>query len=157
MQSSRPHMPVGYGISQSADGMLPWSYAVERLINSHSYWICTTRPEGRPHVMPVWGIWLNDALYFGTDSASRKSRNLSANPAVVVHLESADDAVIVEGVARAIRDKAEIASLDAAYKEKYKMRLTEAPGDLAVWKVEPRVVFAMREKDFPQSATRWTF
>jgi nitroimidazol reductase NimA-like FMN-containing flavoprotein (pyridoxamine 5'-phosphate oxidase superfamily) len=157
MQAERPNMPAGYGISRSAEGLLPWSYAESRLIESHSYWISTTRPDGRPHVMPVWGVWMDGALYFGTDRGSRKSRNLEANPAVVAHVESADEAVIVEGVARAEAGREALKRLDAAYLAKYKMRLTEAPGELAVWAIVPRVVFAMREKDFPQSATRWRF
>ncbi len=30
-----------------------------------NYWICTTRPDGRPHSIPVWGFWLDGGLYFG--------------------------------------------------------------------------------------------
>lgn len=157
MKTGRPRMPTGYGISKSEEGLLPWSFVESRMTESRSYWISTTRPDGRPHVMPVWGVWLDSVLYFGTDRASRKSRNLSGNPAVVVHLESADEAVIVEGVASAGVDPEQLRRLDDAYLAKYKMRLTDAPGHLAVWAVTPRVVFALREKDFPQTATRWTF
>jgi hypothetical protein len=157
MQATRPHMPSGYGIAKGHEGLLPWSYVESRLAESHSYWIATTRPDGRPHVMPVWGVWVDRALYFGTDRGSRKSRNLSLNPAVVVHLESADEAVIVEGVAAEEIGGDTFQRVDEAYLAKYKMRLTAAPGDLVVYAVKPRVVFAFREKDFPKSATRWTF
>jgi general stress protein 26 len=156
MHATRPRMPPGYAIAKSTKGLLPWSYAETRLKKSHSYWISTTRPDGRPHVMPVWGVWMDGALYFGTDRASRKSRNLAANPSVVAHSESADEAVIVEGIAREAKDAKVIRRLDGRYKAKYKMRLTEAPGDLAVWCIEPRVVFGIREKDFPKSATKWS-
>jgi len=149
-------MPSGYGIHQGEEGLLPWSYVESRMAESRNYWIATTRPDGRPHVMPVWGVWLDGALYFGTDRSSRKSQNLSANPAVVVHLESGDEAVIAEGSASGDIDGDEMQRLDEAYLAKYQMRLTAAPGDLAVYRVRPRVVFAFREKDFPKSATRWT-
>jgi hypothetical protein len=55
-KASRPYMP-GYGIldAKSGSGLLPWSVAVERLTEARNYWIATTRPDGRPHAMPVWG------------------------------------------------------------------------------------------------------
>jgi len=150
----RPRMPAGYQIAKSGDGMLTWGWVDERMSASHNYWVATTRPDGRPHVMPVWGVWLNGAFYFGTDRASRKGRNLAANPAVVVHVESGDEAVIVEGTAREI-SRAELAVVDDSYRRKYGMKLSDAPGDSIYLAVQPKVVFAWREKDFPQSATRW--
>ena len=49
----RPYMP-GYGIVGPGEGrgLLPWSWAEERLIASHDYWVATVWPDGRPHVMP---------------------------------------------------------------------------------------------------------
>ena len=52
----------GYGLSESEEGMLSWGWAVERLVAARNYWVSTTRPDGRPHAMPVWGVWLDDAL-----------------------------------------------------------------------------------------------
>ena len=94
---TRPDMAPSYGLSSEPEGMLPWGWAVEQLVASRNYWVCTTRPDGRPHAAPVWGLWADDALYFGTDPASRKGRNLAENPELVVHLESGDDVVILEG------------------------------------------------------------
>ncbi len=50
----------GYGLLDAAQGagLLPWSWAVERLQRSHDYWVATVRPDGPPHVMPVWGVWM---------------------------------------------------------------------------------------------------
>lgn len=151
----RPQMPPGYGMRPEGDH-LPWSWAEERLVRSRSYWIATTRPDGRPHVMPVWGVWLDGAVVFGTDRGSRKARNLAANPAVVVHLESGDEAVIVEGVAEEVIDAAELQAADAAYKAKYNESLLSAPGDVIIYQVRPRVAFAWQESDFFH-ATRWRF
>src|SRR5215213_9005621 len=55
-REDRPQMP-GYGISHEAKGMLEWEWAEERLRESHNYWLATTRPDGRPHVFPIWGVW----------------------------------------------------------------------------------------------------
>jgi hypothetical protein len=93
-----PHMSPTYGL-KARDKYLPFSHAETRLAKSHNYWICTARPDGRPHSIPVWGFWIDGALYFGTARDSRKSHNLSHNPAISIHLESGDDVVILEGTA----------------------------------------------------------
>src|SRR5437763_10532134 len=92
----RPLMPSGYGISAKAEGFVSWTWVAEQLVASRSYWVCTTRPDGRPHAMPVWGLWLADRLLFSTDPTSLKARNFTDRPDVVVHLESGDDVVVLE-------------------------------------------------------------
>jgi general stress protein 26 len=154
-KSGRPAMPKGYGIHAGAKGLVAWSEVTARLEKSKNYWIGSTRPEGKPHVMPVWGVWVNGAVCFGTDRTSRKARNLQANPAATVNLESGDEAVIIEGTVREITDAKEIVAIDAAYVKKYKMKLTEAPGIPYIVAIEPRIVFAWHEHNFPESATRW--
>ena len=59
-ESSRPVMPAGYGVPESDEGLLPWSWAVERLESARNYWFGTTRPDGRPHAMPAWAVWLDE-------------------------------------------------------------------------------------------------
>jgi Pyridoxamine 5'-phosphate oxidase len=147
----------GYGIPADRKGMLEWKRVSQQLVESRNYWIATTRPDGRPHTVPVWGVWLDGALHFGTDRRSRKARNLATNQGTVIHLESGDDAVILEGVAEEIADPSIIARIDAGYLAKYKMRLTEAPGEVVIYAVRPHVALAWRERDFPRSATRWRF
>src|SRR5271167_1500689 len=95
---SRPHMP-GYGLPRDNKGLLPWTWAEQRLKQSHNYWITTVKPEGAPHTMVVWGLWQDGRLLFSTGSKSRKARNLAENPNCVVCTEHAHEAVIVEGVA----------------------------------------------------------
>ena len=107
MEPRRRRPPFkGYGVPESDEGMLPWSWAGERLEQARNYWVSTARPDGRPHAMPVWGIWLDDAFFFGSGSKSAKTRNLTANPAIVVHLESGDETVILEGLAEPVLDDA---------------------------------------------------
>ena len=78
----------GYGIldANGGRGLLPWAWAVERLTRARNYWIATTCPDGLPHCVPVWGVWLDDdnAFYFSSGTQSRKARNLAANPNCVV-------------------------------------------------------------------------
>jgi hypothetical protein len=151
-----PHVPALYGLKQRQQ-FLPWSHAEERLARSRNYWICSARPDGRPHSIPVWGFWLDGAFYFGTARSTRKARNLAHNSAISVHLESGDDVVILEGKAVEVGDKETFKKIDAASRAKYKMPLMVIPGESVVYCVRPRVVLAWTEKNFPDTATRWEF
>ena len=151
---SRPHMPE-YGLldAESGSGLFPWSHVSERMAAARNYWVATTQPDGRPHAAPVWGLWLDEAFYFGTALSSRKARNLEANPGIVVHLESGDDVVILEGIAEKVSDAALLARLDEAYFAKYKFHLDGNANP--IYSLHPRVAYAWLERDFPGSATRW--
>ena len=150
-------LPALYGL-KSPHKFLPFTHAEGRLAKSRNYWICTTRPDGRPHSIPVWGFWLDGILYFGTARSTRKARNLTHNPAISVHLESGDDVVILEGTAAEVdlTDKPTLKKLDAASRAKYKMPLMVMP-ESVVYCVRPRFVLAWTENDFPNNATRWQF
>ena len=150
-----PRVPALYGIKPRKE-YLPWSHPRERLEGSRNYWVCTVRPDGRPHSIPVWGFWMDDALYFGTAQTTRKARNLAHNPAVSVHLESGDDVIILEGTAVEVRDQAIFKKIDAACRTKYKMPLMIIP-ESVLYCVRPRVVLAWKESDFPGTGTRWEF
>lgn len=155
--ASRPFMP-GYGIqpAEEGSGLLPWEHLSQRMAAARNYWVSSTRPDGSPHAAPVWGVWHEDAFYFSSGAESRKALNLAANPAALIHLESGDDVVIVEGRIQMLDgegDKVLLAGLDQAYKAKYKVPLV---GMGIVYRLRPQRAFAWREADFPGSATRWT-
>ena len=154
----RPQMPEGYGLKTGdATKLLPWQWLSERMAASRNYWIATTRPDGRPHVAPVWGVWFNDTLYFGTDPQSLKAKNMAANPAVSAHLESGDEVVIIEGTAWVLAVSDLPPQVDEAYQEKYAMTLTEAGAGATLIAVAPQTALAWLETDFPNTATRWRF
>ena len=154
----RPNIP-GYGImdANSGKGLLPWTWATERLIKAHTYFIATTRPDGRPHVMPVWGIWMEGQFYFSSGRKSRKARNLSANPKCVVSIEINGESVIVEGHVEETTEDAVLKQCSVAYTEKYQWDMGD--NSEPFFKVQPSVVFGFIENDslFTSTATRWTF
>ena len=159
-KASRPYWPDALGKPQdSTTGLKPWSWAAERLAKSHNYWVATSRPDGRPHLMIVWGIWLDDALWFSTGSHTRKAKNLGENPNCVVATEQADEAVIAEGAAAPTSERAQIKRVIAAYNKKYGGNLEpllESTGSL-LFRMAPRVVFAQDEhaENFDEALTRW--
>ena len=156
--AARPHLAPGYGINPlDTAGMMVWDEVRERLANERNYWVATTYPDGRPHVMPVWGVWLDETFYFATDTASRKGRNLATNSNVVVHLESGDDVVILEGGVEEVVQPPLLHRFAEAYEGKYQVRPDVNSATTKVYCLRPRVAFAWQEKDFPKSATRWSF
>jgi pyridoxamine 5'-phosphate oxidase-like protein len=157
--ASRPTMPRAYGIQASnmGQGLLPWRWAADLLRRSRGYWLATTRPEGRPHVAVVWGVWRDDGFWFATSPASRKGRNLAANAQCVVCPEQTAEAVIVEGLAAPEMDPVVVTQFGTAYAAKYGEEI-----DLAIFQVyhlSPVVAFATISDadEFPATATRWHF
>ena len=96
-QVDRPDMPDGYGVPADVEGLLAWEAIEERLVASRVYWMATTRPDRRPHVVPRWGVWIDGGLYYDGSPETRHARNLRSNDACVLHLEDGTRAVILEG------------------------------------------------------------
>ena len=149
-EAERPYPLEGYGIPESSEGLLPWSYVVQRLTAAKTYWVCTVHPDGTPHARPVWGVFVEGLLYVGGGPNTRWAQNLRANGQMGIHLEDGTSAVIIEGQAAYItEDKALIAKTDAAYLEKY--NIPHGP----VWQIRPKKVIAWHEK--LDTMTRWRF
>jgi nitroimidazol reductase NimA-like FMN-containing flavoprotein (pyridoxamine 5'-phosphate oxidase superfamily) len=163
--ASRPHMP-GYGIAdpKGGKGLLPWTWAKDRLEQGRTYWIATAGPDAKPHVMPVWGVWFAGAFFFSTGNQSRKARNLALNSRCSIATEidfhrrpkkdQIKDSVILEGVAEAVMDSRNRKRFARIYEAKYAwdMQDFEEP----IYRVRPNVVFGLTA-EFTQTATRWTF
>ena len=160
-KSTRPHMP-GYGLPKAKKGLLPWKWAEDRLHKSRQYWIPTTRPDGRPHVMIVWALWMDRVLYFSTGTQSRKARNLAKNSHCTMCTQEADQAVILEGVVETERNVEQIREFIRLYEKKYKWKLGEMAEGLLTLKdpvfyLRPTLAFGFWEKKFAPTATRWVF
>lgn len=160
-KASRPHMP-GYGLPKGTKALLPWKWGEQRLAKSHNYWITTTKPDGAPHTMVVWGLWLGGVFLFSTGRQSRKTRNLTENQRCVFCTELAHEAVIVEGIAE------EVPSVDLRreflkkYERKYDYDMSAFEEPVLslkepIYAVRPVVAFGLHEKKGLNSATRWRF
>jgi hypothetical protein len=153
--------PVMFGAPAPPGELLPWLWAQQRLETARTYWIATTRPDGRPHCRPVWGVWLADGFWFSTGSVAR--HNLVANPQITVHLDSGTEVVIVEGVAAAVTGAGRLQAFLADYNIKYNWDAVATDDGVAdsagaagpAYRVRPRVVFGW-DTDL-RTATRWSF
>ena len=155
IRATRPHMP-GYGLALDESSLKPWGWAEEVLRAGHNYWLGSVTLSGRPHAMPVWGVWHLQGFWFSTGNGSRKARNLAANAACTVGTERGTDAVIVEGVATRLAAGDAPPKLARLYAAKYG---GGSPDDSPLFRVAPHVVFGFSEAadEFGETATRWRF
>ena len=142
--------------------MVSWLEVAARLAAARSYWLCTTMPSGAPHAAPVWGVVLNHTLYLYTERRTVKARNLAADPRAVVHLQSAEDVVIVRGTAEDLGTPAQVPEVVAALSAKYtgtvdRQYLPDADPDFdIVYALRPASAMIWRLADYESSQRRWT-
>jgi Pyridoxamine 5'-phosphate oxidase len=153
-----------YGVDTDAWEPLPWSWAAERLAANRNYWLVTAAGDGRPHVLPLWGVW-NDQEHrfaFSCGPRSRKAANLRANPKASIATESTVEALTIEGTAAVVEDDRQGLWIER-YLDKYR---PFAPGLSAefiaanlLFEFFPARAFAIIERadEFAERATRWVF
>ena len=146
-------LPSEYG---TPSRVLEWDDVYARLTAAKQYWLATVRPDGRPHVVPTDGVWLDGRWYFGGAPTTVKQRNLEADQRVTVHLDDPVRAVIVEGACVLERPTEQQAdALMAASREKYGYAPPEGAYLSGVWALQPRKVLAWT--DIATDATRFVF
>ena len=151
---------------------IPWSRALAQLDaggGPGTYWLATTRPDGRPHIASVGARWVDGKVYVVSGAATRKSRNLSTNPncAVSVTLPGLD--LVIEGTAARVIDEATLVRLAELYAAQGWPATVEdgaltapysapsagpPPWDLYV--ITPVTAFGVATAE-PHGATRWQF
>lgn len=147
-------LPPEYG---SPEVTLGWGEVRQRLEKAPHYWLATVRPDGRPHVVPLDGLWVDDRWYFGGSSKTVKHRNLTAEPHAVLHLEDAVSAVIVEGTCDEVFPEDDLAA-ELAEQSKTKYGYGPDPSSYAqsgIWRLSPERAVAWTQ--FPRDATRFLF
>jgi hypothetical protein len=159
----RPVFPDGYGLPTTTETALTWAEVEPRLVAAESYWLATTRPNGTPHVVPRWGVWVEGRFWYDGDPATRHARNLVENPACALHLESGTEAVIVEGTSAPTRaDAATLGvKLSTAFEKYHKLGYSpaadawEGPEGGGLRVLTPHRALAWFT--FPTDATRFSF
>jgi PPOX class probable F420-dependent enzyme len=163
----RPAM-AGYGVPTEPAGVLPWAWGRERLVRNRNYWVVTASASGRPHALPVWGVWLpeTDRFWFSCSPDARKLRNIAENPQCVVTVDDTVECVSVEGRARVadpVQDPDDVQRMIAAYLQKY-WADPEVHAEMerflranTIVEIAPERAFGIieRHEEFAQRATRW--
>jgi general stress protein 26 len=151
----KPEFPPEYG---NPTQRLAWSDVESKLESAPVYWIASTRPDGRPHVVPRDGTWIEGGLYYGGSAETVHFRNIMANPEIVVHIGDGQEAIIVEGAVEIEKPDAEKAQrLSDASFDKYPQygRMDPKMYMVGVSFLRPRRVLAWTS--FTENATRFRF
>jgi hypothetical protein len=116
---TRPKFPKGYVDNPAS--YVDWSWVAAQLTDSKNYWLCSVRPNGRPHAIPRWAVYLDGKIYYDGSPETRHAQNIGSNPHISIHLESGDQAVMLEGISvPAGKPAADLADrLAQAYRKKY--------------------------------------
>jgi hypothetical protein len=104
--------------------------------------------------MPVWALWLDDAVAFSTHPDTVKARNFTERPDAVIHLESGDDVVILEGRITPL-DESLHGRFTERYDEKYGYRPSSDQVGGGGFMLRPERVLAWREAEFVTTPTRF--
>ena len=100
----------------------------QRLQNEPIVWLATVRPDGRPHLTPIWFCWVRDHFWICTNASAVKTRNISANHRVSVSLQSGTAPIVAEGHAT-IHQRPYPADVSAAFLTKFEWDITSADND----------------------------
>lgn len=95
---SRPTLPKGYADNPAS--YVDWEWVAEQMTVSENYWLSSTRPDGRPHVVPRWGAFIDNKLFYDGSPETLHSRNIMKNHHVSLHLEDGYKVVIMEGTSK---------------------------------------------------------
>lgn len=153
----RPYLPKEWHVPNDPRLWITWKHARRKLGGEEVYWVSTTRPDGRPHAAPVWGVWRKSLFFFETDPHSVKGVNIAKNPNIVIHVQDGNDTVIVEGRATLEPAKGRLKSLQAAYSRKYGYTPDWSGFGQILYRVNPNVAHAWRNPRMHRSLVNFLF
>lgn len=150
------HAPKPYRFPKNEAGLLPWEHADARLRDARRYWLVTVRADGRPHATPLWGVWLDGAIYFDGSPATTWGRNLSDRPEIALHVEDGADTVILEGRVEDLTTDASLGQRIAdAWTAKYG-RLAPDAATRGIFRLRPKRARGWSREDLTDG-TGWSF
>jgi hypothetical protein len=172
MAETEPVTELDSGFSSPGTVATEWARGLNVLQRAEIYWVSTVRPDGRPHVTPLLGVWLDGAMHFCTGPTERKAKNLDNNSHCILTTgaNTLDDGidVVVEGDARKVTATAELGSVADAYESKYGAHFTDPEGtwfglgdsmrrgETLVYRVAPVTVLGFAKGE-EYTQTRWRF
>jgi nitroimidazol reductase NimA-like FMN-containing flavoprotein (pyridoxamine 5'-phosphate oxidase superfamily) len=161
--------PVTESYTGGGDRVTGWNQAVEELQRASTFWVATTHPTGRPHVVPVLAVVSGDALHFAAGPETQKARNLARDARLSVTTRGEDLDVVVEGDAHNVCDEGSLADVASAYLDKYGWAVevrdgrlhgegapTAGPPPYDVYRLAPHRAFGF-PADGEATPTRWRF
>jgi hypothetical protein len=110
-------------LDRYGDPPLPWSRPRDLLAASPppsgdplTFFLGTSRPDGRPHAAGVGSVWSDGDLYFTSGPGTRKTRNLAANPACTISVKLEGIDLVLEGEAARVTDRATLEQMAGLFR-----------------------------------------
>lgn len=157
--ASPVRFPTEYG--QTTAERRSWDEVAERIAASPNYILATTTDDGRPHLRPVDGVFVDDTLCFGGSPKTRWVRHLQRRVAITVTLPDADQAIILDGSVELVADANHplAGAVMQANIDKYPQYFATEPRTpfYEFWALPPNRVYAWSLTEFPNRATRFDF
>ncbi len=148
--------PTTYRFPRNVERLFDWAQIETRLRASRIFWLATSNPNGSPHVTPVWGVWVERAVYFDGLPTARWARNIAADARASMNLESGTQAVIMEGPVDDLETDEDLgAAIVDAWIAKYGDKVVPDPVGNGLFRLCPRKVKAWSES--LHDGTAWTF
>lgn len=153
------------------DQPVPWTEAEHRFRRGGWYWLATLRPDGAPHVVPVFAGWSGSSFFICSKSTARKSRDLDDDDRCVVTTDTGDMHIVVEGRATRVLDRATLERASAVFRDVFDWPTTPAGDELdapygaptsggppyRVYEVHPTKAFGFPTDGEATTPTRWRF
>lgn len=105
-----------------------------RVAQERNLWLATVRPDGRPHLVPIWYVEVGGAWYICTESQSVKARNLQAEPRCSWSLENGDSPLVIEGRAQPVKPSPAVI---AAFRAKFDWDIENDPDNDLLFELSP--------------------
>ncbi len=123
---------------------------LERLAAADAIWYASVRPNGRPHLAPIWHVWVDDAVWVCTDTTTVRSKNLATSEAVSVSIADTASPVIIDGIATVADEVPE--AVNDAFKSKYDWDIVDYKNRCLI-RIEPEKLMTWIVGS--DAATRW--
>ena len=154
-----------YGVDTPSWAPLPWSWAAERLAANQNFWVVTVSANGRPHALPVWGVWDDPEgrFAFSCGPRARKLLNLADNPQAVIMVDNTVECVSVEGWAAPLDSDERRDQWIDRYLGKYQSIAPDLSAEflrnnvMVEFGAERAFAVIEREEEFSTRPTRWVF
>jgi PPOX class probable F420-dependent enzyme len=120
--------PLAILRTMNAEAALEPAARIDRMLRQEPVvWVSTVRPDGSPHLVPIWFSWDGERVFIASKPNAVKVRNLRANPKVFLALGEPDedfDVGMLEGVAT-ISDRTTAELLPPGHLAKYRRQMAE--------------------------------
>jgi len=154
--------------------VVPWARALEALESrdqrvNETWFLATTRPDGRPHLAGVGAVWDDGKVYVVSGPGTRKSRNLAGQPVCSIAVSRPGLDLVIEGRAERVTDVATLQRLAQRYADggwparvedralTYDYSAPSAgPPPWYLYAITPTTVYGVLASE-PGGATRWRF